>query len=111
MICFNKLSPLCARTTPGTDHSLGTCTLGTLGISGVCCDSFDKVELPVRLGMAGAGEACAGSLEALNRFGRSVEGVDREANGLDFSEGDAAAGAFGASVEEVADGVKDGKLD
>jgi hypothetical protein len=72
---------------------------------------LDRVELPVRLGIVGAGEACVGSLVALNRFGRSDEGVDREAKGFDLSEVDDAGAAFGASVEEVVDGAKDGKLD
>lgn len=96
-----RLSPLCARTAPGAAQSLGTCTFGTLGISGVCCASSDIAE---------AGDACAGSLAALNRFGRPVEGVDREANGLGFSEVEGGAG-FGASAEVVVDGVKDGKPD
>lgn len=52
--------------------------------------------------MAGAGEACAGSLEALNKFGRSVEGVDREAKGFEASLG---------ADDDAVDGVKEGKLD
>jgi len=42
-----------------------------------------------------------------------VEGVDKEANGLEASleAGVGAAAAFGASVDEVVVGLKDGKLD
>lgn len=63
---------------PGTAHSFGTCTLGTLGISSAC-------ESPLRFDRAGAGEGCESSFEALNKLGRSVEGLDKEAKGLEAS--------------------------
>jgi hypothetical protein len=48
--------------------------------------------------MAGAGDGCEGSFEALNKLGRSVEGLDKDAKGLEASlVVDCAGAALGVS--------------
>jgi hypothetical protein len=61
-----------------------------LSISGAC----EALEFDI----AGADEGCEGSFEAPNRLGRSVEGLDKEAKGLEASlVVDWAGAALGAS--------------
>lgn len=57
----------------------------------------------MKIDVAGAGEDCEGSFEALNKLGRSVEGLCKEAKGLEAS-----GAALGVSDTEVDEG---GKLD